>query len=108
MRDRNPNTAKAVLDIIISRAEYLLITTVKAGSVEIVSPPRINYDPVSPRIGLNTAIGAGIGLFLSMAIVFIRKALRNTFITDEDIVNQLELSVIGVIPSYNTQERRYE
>jgi capsular polysaccharide biosynthesis protein len=108
MRDRNPNTAKAVLDIIISRAEHLLITTVKAGSVEIVSPPRINFDPVSPRIGLNTVIGAGIGLFLSMAIVFIRKALRNTFITDEDIVNQLGLSVIGVIPSYNTQERRYE
>jgi len=107
MRDRNPNTAKDVLDIIMSRAEELLITTVKAGSVEIVSPPRINYDPVSPRIGLNTAIGAGIGLFVALAIVFLRKALRNTFVSEEDVVDQLGLPIIGVIPSLNIQERRY-
>jgi len=107
MRDRNPNTAKDVLDIIMSRAEELLITTVKAGSVEVVSPPRINYDPVSPRIGLNTVIGAGIGLFIALTIVFLRKALRNNFISEEDVLNQLGLPVIGVIPSLNTQERRY-
>jgi len=106
MRDRNPNTAKDVLDIIMSRAEELLITTVKAGSVEVVSPPRINYDPVSPRIGLNTVIGAGLGLFIALTIVFLRKALRNTFISEEDVVSRLGLPVIGVIPSLNSQERR--
>jgi capsular polysaccharide biosynthesis protein len=107
MRDHNPNTAKSVLDVIMSQAEELLITTIKAGSVEIVSPPRVNLDPVSPRIGLNTAIGAGIGLFLAIAIVFIRKALRNTFIADDDVLTQLDLSVIGVIPSLDIQERKY-
>jgi len=107
MRDHNPNTARAVLEAIMERAEDLLITTVKAGSVEIVSPPRVNRDPVSPRISLNTAIGAGIGLFIAVAIVFIRKALRNTFISDEDINTQLGLSVVGVIPSLNIQERKY-
>jgi len=107
MRDRNPNTAKDVLDIIMNRAENLLMTTLKAGSVEIVSPPRINYEPVSPRISLNTAIGGGIGLFLAIVIIFLGKALRNTFISEEDIINQLGLPVIGVIPSLNTQERRY-
>ena len=107
MRDYNPNTAKSVLDVIMYKAEDLLTTTLKAGSVEIVSPPRVNRDPVSPRIGLNTAIGAGIGLFLSISIVFIRKALRNTFISDEDVTTQLGLPVIGVIPSLNIQEQRY-
>ncbi|MDR2569104.1 MAG: hypothetical protein LBD23_02245 [Oscillospiraceae bacterium] len=107
MRDRNPNTAKAVLDIIISRAEHLLITTVKAGSVEIVSPPRINNEPVSPRVNLNTVIGAAVGMFIAVAFIFIRKALSNTFISDEDVVNQLGLPVIGVIPSLKIQERRY-
>jgi len=107
MRDHNPNTARAVLETIMYQAEELLTTTVKAGSVEIVSPPRINYDPVSPRIGLNTAIGAGLGLFLGLSLVFIRKALRNTFISDEDVTTQLGLSVIGVIPSLNKQEKKY-
>jgi capsular polysaccharide biosynthesis protein len=106
MRDYNPNTARAVLDTIMYQAEELLTTTVKAGSVEIVSPPRINYEPVSPRIGLNTAIGAGLGLFFGLSLVFIRKALRNTFISDEDVSTQLGLSVIGVIPSLNKQEKK--
>ena len=107
MRDHNPNTAKEVLDVIMSQAEELLITTIKAGSVEIVSPPRVNRDPVSPRISLNTAIGAGIGLFIAISIVFIRKALRNTFIADDDVTAHLGLPVLGVIPSLSIQERTY-
>lgn len=107
MRDRNPNTAQAVLDIIMSQAEELLITTVRAGSVEIVSPPRINHDPVSPNIGLNSAIGAAAGMFLSLAFIFISKALRNTFVTGEDITHQLGLPVIGVIPSLTIKGQRY-
>jgi capsular polysaccharide biosynthesis protein len=107
MRDRNPNVAKSVLDIIMSRAEELLITTVKAGSVEIVSPPRINYQAVSPRVSLNTMIGAGIGIFAALMFIFIRKAVSNTFISDEDVIRQLDLPVVGVIPSLNIQERRY-
>jgi len=107
MRDHNPNTARSVLDVIMSQAEELLITTIKAGSVEIVSPPRVNRDPVSPRVGLNTAIGAGIGLFIAISIVFISKALRNTFIADDDVTAHLGLPVIGIIPSLNVQERKY-
>ena len=107
MRDRNPNTAKNVLDVIMSRAEELLITTLKAGSVEVVSPPRINRDPVSPNIILNTVIGTGLGLFLAISFVFIRKALRNTFISEEDVAVQLGLTVLGKIPSINVQEQKY-
>jgi capsular polysaccharide biosynthesis protein len=107
MRDHNPDTAREVLEVIVSRAEELLITTVKAGSVEIVSEPRVNYTPISPRVGLNTVIGAGLGIFIALAFIFIRKALSNTFISDEDVARYLELPVIGVIPSLNIQEQKY-
>lgn len=108
VRDHDPDTSKAILDEIMNRAEDLLMTTVKAGSVEIVSPPRINYDPVSPRIMMNTAIGALAGLFLALVIVFMRKAFTNTFISDEDISTHLGLPILGVIPSLNNiQEQKY-
>lgn len=107
MRDRDPNTAQDVLEIIIARAEELLVTTVRAGSVEIVSPPRINFDPVSPRVGMNTVIGAGLGMFIAVAVVFIRRALKNTFLTDEDVAAHLGLPIIGVVPSLSGKEHRY-
>lgn len=109
MRDHDPDTAKAVLDAVMARAEGLLMTTVKAGSVEIVSPPRINYEPVSPRVMWNSVIGALCGLFVSMVIVFLKRTLTNTFISDEDITTHLELPILGVIPSLNNiQEYKYE
>ena len=103
--DRDPNTAQMILIEIMNRAEELLTTTVKAGSVEIVSPPRINYTPVSPQVGLNTAIGGAIGLFLAMAVIFIRKAMANTFINDEDVATHLGLPVLAVIPSVDVKDR---
>jgi capsular polysaccharide biosynthesis protein len=99
MRDEEPKVAKAVLDEIMSRAPDLLITTVKAGSVEIVSPPRVNFIPVSPRPYLNTLLGAMAGIFLSMAYIFIRRYMADTFVTDGDVDKQLGLPVLGVIPS---------
>jgi len=99
MRDEDPATAKAVLDAIMARAPELLITTVKAGSVETVSPPKVNYTPVSPRVGMNTVIGAAAGIFIALAYVFIKKALTNTFLSDEDVSKHLGLPVLGVIPS---------
>ena len=99
MRDSDPYIARDVLNIIISQAEELLVTTIRAGSVEIVSPTRINYEPVSPRTTLNVAIGVAIGLAISLLVIFIRKAFSNTFITDEDVLRELNLPVIGILPS---------
>ena len=98
VRDADPNTALSVLEVIMDRAPELLITTVKAGSVEIVSPPRVGHEPVSPSIGRNTVIGALAGLLITLAVVFIKKALVNTFVSEEDISRYLDLPVLGVIP----------
>jgi len=101
MQDHNPNISGDVLNIIVEQAEELLTTTIRAGSVEIVSPVRINFDPVSPRIPLNTAIGAVSGLMISLLIVFIQKIFSNTFITEDDVLRELNLPVIGVLPPLN-------
>lgn len=106
VRDRSKSTAVAILDEIMDRAEELLMSTVKAGSVEIVSPPRAENEPVFPRVYLNTAVGAIAGLFMALVIVFIRKALSNKFLSEEDIAVQLGLPVLGVIPSVHIKERK--
>ena len=98
VRDRSSDMALELLEFIIERAPELLIETVKAGSVEIVSPPRANYDPVSPSIYRYTAVGALAGLFAALAFVFIKKALINTIVSDDDVGKYLDLPVLGVVP----------
>ena len=98
VRDRSPDMALQLLEFIMERAPGLLIETVKAGSVEIVSPPRANYDPVSPNIYRYTAVGALAGVFATLAFVFIKKALINTIVSDDDVNKYLDLPVLGVVP----------
>ena len=107
VRDANPQTALAVLQFIMDRAPELLIQTVKAGSVEIVSPPKPNYNPVSPNIRRNTAMGAIAGLLIVLAYIFIRKALENTFVSEDDVDRYLELPLLGVIPTVDRQQKRF-
>ena len=105
VRSEDVTTALAVLEIIVERAPELLINTVKAGSVEIVSPPKANYNPVSPDIRRNTAIGSLAGLLIAAAFVLIKVALQNTFLSEEDIARHLELPVLGVIPAIKHLQR---
>ena len=105
VRDTDPSTALAVLEFIVDRAPELLISTIKAGSVEIVSPPKANYAPVSPSIRYNVAIGAVAGALIALAYVLIKVAMENTFLSEEDIGRHLGLPVLGVVPAVKTTAR---
>lgn len=89
---------------IVSMAPEMIINTVKAGSVEVISAPKANYKKVAPSVKKNTVLCALIGMVLSVGIVILKNLLDNTFKTDEDIAKHLELTVLGVIPSFKNEE----
>ena len=93
-----------IVSEIVSIAPEMIINTVKAGSVEIISAPKANYKKVSPSLTKNTLICAFIGMILSIGFVLIKYLMDNTFKTDEDIVKHLGIPVLGVIPSYKDEE----
>ena len=99
VRDEETTVAFSVLTEIINRAPDILIETVKAGSVEIVSPPIVNPHQVSPAIELNIVIGSGMGFLLCFLVVWVRSTFLSTFITSEDIEAFLNLPALGVVPS---------
>ena len=107
VQDENPQVALAVVTKIMQRAPEILISTVKAGSVETVSPPRVDPAPVFPRTRLNIVLGAGAAFVLCLGAIFIRRALSNTFITSEDIDRYLSLPTLGVIPTIRLEEERH-
>lgn len=100
VEDQNPEIALQVVQKIVARAPDVIIKTVEAGSVNIVSEPYVDSEkPVSPSKMKNTAIAGFLGLFLSSGIILMIAFLDNTFKSEEDIQKQLGLVTIGIIPT---------
>lgn len=96
----NPEWARQVCEQITLISPDVILESVEAGSVKLISQASVNPDPVSPNILRNTAVVALLGLVLSVGVVILREMLDNRIKTEEDVRKYLELPVIGVIPDY--------
>ncbi len=106
MTDTDAAYAKDVVDCIVDKAPAIIKDKVEAGSVKEISEAKIDNSgkPVSPNSVRNAAVGALIGLVLTLIVVFIRELTNNTFKTEEDVVNVLNIPLLGIIPSVETKE----
>ena len=94
----NPEWARQVCDVILE--------SVEAGSVKVISSASINPDPVSPNTMRNTAMGGVAGLVISLGIIFLTVLLDNKINTEEDVTKYLDLTVVGVIPEYEGGKKK--
>jgi capsular polysaccharide biosynthesis protein len=103
VKGTNPQEASDIANEITKVAPDIIIKTVKAGSVEIISPAKPSDIPVSPNIRLYTAIALIIGIVISVLISFVIEMFDNSFSSEEDVKKYLELAVIGIIPSIESK-----
>lgn len=106
VKDANPQVAKNIANDIARVAPDVIIRTVKAGSVEVVSDAKLESKPVFPNAALFSVIGLLIGLFGTYITLLVRDLLDHTFDSEEDVEKCLDISVIGVIPVVQTKEQR--
>ena len=107
VENKDPEIALQVVQEIVNRAPGAIISTVEAGSVNVVSEPYVNAEePVSPSKLKNTAIAALIGLFISSGTFLLIAFLDNTFKSEEDIQKQLGLVTIGIIPTTESCKKK--
>lgn len=102
----NPEWARQVCEQITLISPDVILESVEAGSVKLISQASVNPDPVSPNIPRNTAIAGLLGLVLSIGIVVLRELLDNRIKTEDDVRKYLELPVIGVIPDFEMGGKR--
>ena len=98
VQDEDPVLAQSIVANIVEQAPEIIIQTVKAGSVEVISQAKTAEEPVSPKKVLNTALAGILGLVLALGFVLLRNVMNNKFMTDDDISKKLGLTVLGVIP----------
>ncbi len=96
--DQDAATAAGIVNEITRVAPDVIIDTVKAGSVEIISGAKTEDEPFFPGRALFTGAGLGCGFVLSVLIALGLEVFNHTFLSGEDVQRFLNLPVIGVIP----------
>lgn len=97
--DRSAEKALDILRGIVKTAPAVIQDKVEAGSVKIISEPRLAAKPVSPNVPRNAVLCALIGLVLSLAALVLG-AVRNDSVADkQQLEERTGLSVLGEIPT---------
>ncbi len=106
MTHTNADFAYKVLDELVKVAPSIVGDMAEAGSVNVVSNAKISNSgrPVSPSLRRNAVLGAGVGLVLVLLLIFLKEMFNNTFKTEDDILNTLNVPLIGIVPEVDGKE----
>jgi len=75
-----------------------LMEQMKVAGLKIIDPAPLPNSPISPKVGTSIALGALLGLFLGVGIVFFLHYIDDTINTEEDAQRYINLPVLGTIP----------
>lgn len=106
VRDSDPQMAADIANEITYIAPSAIVSTVKAGSVGVISPAKRTEAPVSPNSAVNAGIALLAGFLTTVAVSIAREMLDNTFDSGKDIQKYLDCPVLGVIP--NVKGRQFQ
>lgn len=100
-KSNNPNEAKAVVAGIAKEFMKTSKDLVPNGNIQIIEEVELPKNPVSPNKKMNIAIAFLLGLMLGVGITFLLEFLDNTFKNKEQLERELDIPVIGSIPTVN-------
>ncbi|MBK1832968.1 GumC family protein [Roseibacillus ishigakijimensis] len=66
--------------------------------ITIQEEPKVNENPVSPKVTLNLVLGAVVGLIFGIAIAFFLEYVDTSVKTLEDVERFLQMPVLAVVP----------
>ncbi len=96
---RNAKVTEQIYVMLRQKYEELRIAeAMKSGNVRIIDEAVIPERPVRPRILLNIALAAFLGLLIGVGLAFFLDYLDTTIHSPEDVEENLGLPVLGQIP----------
>lgn len=98
VRNGDPALAAQIANEVAKVSPDIILESVNAGSVKILSTAKVDNHKVSPNVALNVVLALLIGLVLGAGYAIAREMIDNTFKSNDDVERVLGLSVLGVIP----------
>ena len=93
------SSKRELYQLLIQKAqEQDVASAIQPANVEIVQGAAIPLDRVRPRKALNIALSLALGLVFGGGTAFSLEALRRTIRTPQDVMHELRLPVLGMIP----------
>lgn len=108
---RDATVAQEIYIMLAKRYEEARISEVmQPTDVQIIDRAEApDWDqPIKPKKKLNVLIAAFLGLFVGTGLAFALEYLNKTISNAEDVQYYLDLSVIGNIPVYESEDSAYE
>lgn len=102
-QNKNPQVAKRILGNITDEFIILAKELVPNGNVRVIEAVQLPENPVAPNKKMNIAIAFLLGLMVSVGVVFLLEYLDNTFKSKENLEKELDIPVIGLIPSFEEE-----
>lgn len=96
---REVDTSRALYDGLLQRYKEVGVTGgISSNNISVVDPADAPDEPSKPRLLVNLALAALLGLGLGFGAAFILEALDESLASPDDVENKLNISVLGVIP----------
>ena len=102
VKTTDPELSEKIANEVLNVSPEIILDTVEAGSVKLISPAKVNMNAVSPNVLQNTMIAVILGFMLSVGGILVVNLLDKTFKNEEDIEKYLGLPLLGVIPNVDS------
>ena len=102
VKTTDPQLSEKIANEVLNVSPEIILDTVEAGSVKLISPAKVNMNAVSPNVLQNTMIAVILGFMLSVGGILVVNLLDKTFKNEEDIEKYLGLPLLGVIPNVDS------
>ncbi len=96
----NPEEAKDIANEIAAVFMENVSRIMQINNVQIIDKAALPENPVSPRIKINIAIAAALGMMITVFVVILMDTLDQTIKVPDDIEKTMGLPVIGMIPEH--------
>ena len=106
VKDPNPENAQIIANSIRDVAAVHIKDVTDVEAVNVADEANLPEKPCEPSIPKWTLIAAMIGIILSAGIIIMQYLLDDTIKSSEDIEKYLELSTLGLIPNFDTVEKK--
>jgi capsular polysaccharide biosynthesis protein/MinD-like ATPase involved in chromosome partitioning or flagellar assembly len=105
-RDESPTEAASIANTLAQRlAELSAGKERPQGNVQVVDPAQPPTDPVAPRVGLLTALGAFAGLLIGLGLLGVRSRFDRTVQQQSQLENRPDLAFAETLPSVEGHSR---
>ena len=100
-KNNKPQVAKVVIEKVANEFIKTSKELVPNGNIQIIESVELPEKPISPNKKMNIAIAFLLGLMIGVGLAFLLEFLDNTFKNKDQLERELEIPVIGTIPTVN-------